>query len=243
MNVAVVNGNARHGSTWHCKELFLEELRKHTDFTVTEFTLPRDMPHFCMGCFNCFFKGEEHCPHATYMQPIVEALTAADLIVLTSPVYVFDVSGQMKAFLDHLSYMWMVHRPNPSMFRKIGVTISTTAGGGLSHTTGTMANSLRFWGARRVLSFKSAVAAASWEEVKEKKRVKIQRRMRALAENAVKSVRRVDKMSAPPIQRVMFFAIRSMMKKGGLNPKDQEHWREQGWLKGKSPFASMEAKG
>ena len=243
MNVAIVNGNARHGSTWHCKELFLEELKKLADVTVTEFTLPRDMPHFCAGCFNCFFKGEENCPHAKYMQPIVEALTAADIIVLTSPAYVFDVSGQMKAFLDHLGYMWLVHRPHPSMFQKIGVTISTTAGAGLSHTTGTMANSLRFWGARRVLSFKSAVAATSWDEVKEKKRVKIQRRMRALAENAAKSLRRIDNLPVHLIQRGMFFAVRSMMKKGGWNEKDREYWKEQGWIKGKGPFKSVEAEG
>ena len=243
MNVAIVNGNARHGSTWHCKELFLEELRKFTDITPFEFTLPRDMPHFCVGCFNCFFKGEQSCPHAKYMQPIVEALTWADIIVLTSPAYVFDVSGQMKAFLDHLGYMWMVHRPHPSMFRKIGVTITTTAGAGLSRTAGTMKNSLRFWGTRRVLSFKSAVAASSWDEVKEKKRVKIRRRMRALAEDAIKSLRRVDKLPVHPIQRGMFFAIRSMMRKGGFNSRDMEYWKGQGWLKGKSPFSSMAAEG
>ncbi len=237
MNIAVINGNARHGSTWHCKELFLKELRKHTDVALTEFTLPKDMPHFCVGCFNCFFKGEENCPHAKYMQPIVEAIVAADLIVLTSPVYVFDVSGQMKAFLDHLGYMWMVHRPHPSMFHKIGVTISTTAGAGLSHTTKTMANSLKYWGARRVLSFQKAVNAVAWDGIPEKKRANIARSITALAEHAYSAVRCVDKLPVPLTQRGMFFMIRSMMKKGGWNEKDRAYWEEQGWMKHKSPFS------
>ncbi|HWR23053.1 MAG TPA: flavodoxin family protein [Feifaniaceae bacterium] len=241
MNVAVVNGNARYGSTWHCKELFLEELNKLTGVTLTEFTLPGDMPHFCAGCFNCFFKGEKTCPHANSVQPIVQALLAADVIVMTSPVYVFGASGQMKAFLDHLGYLWLPHRPHPSMFHKIGVTISTTAGAGLSHAARTMANSLKYWGARRVLSFRSAVAASSWDEVTEKKRVNIRRQMRALAENTVKNARRVEKLPVPLIQRVMFSAIRSMMKKGGSNARDLEYWKEQGWLGGdKTPFARIQ---
>ena len=239
MNIAIINGNARHGSTWNCKELFLEELRKQTEIAVTEFTLPKDMPHFCVGCFNCFFKGEDKCPHANSMQPIVMAMVAADIIVLTSPVYVFDASGQMKAFLDHLGYMWMVHRPNPAMFHKIGVTISTTAGAGLSHTTKTMANSLRYWGARRVFSFRKAVQAIAWDGVPEKRRLGIQRKMAALAKNTCDAVRHVDKLPVPLTQRGMFFMIRSMMKKGGWNERDREYWKEQGWLKKKSPFHAI----
>ncbi len=237
MKVAIINGNARHGSTWHCKELFLEELRKRTDVAVTEFTLPKDMPHFCVGCFNCFFKGEDKCPHANSMQPIVQAMIEADIIVLTSPVYVFDISGQMKAFLDHLGYMWMVHRPHPSMFHKIGVTISTTAGAGLSHTTKTMASSLRYWGTRRVLSFQKPVNAVSWDGIPEKTRAGILRGIRALAENTFNSLRHVDRLPVPLRQRSMFFMIRSMMRKGGWNEKDRVHWENQGWTKDKSPFS------
>ena len=238
MNIVVINGNARHGSTWHCKELFVGELRRYTQVALREFTLPKDMPHFCTGCFNCFFKGEETCPHAKYVQPIVEAMLAADLIVLTSPVYVFDASGQMKAFLDHLGYMWLVHRPQASMFRKIGVTISTTAGAGLSHATKTMANSLTYWGARRVLSFKAAVNAVSWDGVPKDKRTEKERRLKELAQHAYNAVQHAEKLPVAPVQKGMFFMIRSMMKKGGWNDKDRAYWEAQGWMKGKTPFSS-----
>jgi len=56
----------------------------------------------------------------------------------------------MKALPDHLCFMWMSHRPHPAMFSKVGLTISTTAGAGLSHTAKTLRNSLTFWDVRRI---------------------------------------------------------------------------------------------
>jgi multimeric flavodoxin WrbA len=149
MKITVINGNTRHGSTWHCMDLIMEELSKYEEIEKTEFTLPKDLPEFCRGCFSCFLNGEDTCPHASFVAPIVKAVLDADLIVLTSPVYGMDVTGQMKAFIDHLCFMWVSHRPNPRMFTKIGLTVTTTAGAGLKHTSKTMKNSLDFWCVRK----------------------------------------------------------------------------------------------
>ncbi len=127
MKITVINGNARHGSTWNCKELFCKELAKYEEVCQTEFYMPKDSPSLCVGCFNCFFHGEHKCPHCEQIKPIVAALEEADLIIMTSPVYACDVSGGLKVLLDHLCYMWMSHRPNPKMFQKTALTIVTTA--------------------------------------------------------------------------------------------------------------------
>lgn len=82
MKIVVINGNARHGSTWHCKDLFIQSLLKFEVAEITEFTLPRDMPHFCNGCFSCIYHGEHTCPHADKISPIVAALENSDVIVL-----------------------------------------------------------------------------------------------------------------------------------------------------------------
>ena len=100
MKITVINGSMRRGSTWNSTQAILKELSKIQETQVTEFFLPRDMPHFCAGCYSCFYKGENTCPHAGAVQPIAQAILEADLVVLTSPVYGFDVSGQMKALLD-----------------------------------------------------------------------------------------------------------------------------------------------
>lgn len=170
MKVTVINGSMRHGSTWHCMDILRQELSQYGEVETTEFFLPKDMPHFCNGCFSCIVNGEHTCPHAENMAPITKAMLEADVIILTSSVYALDVTGQLKTLLDHLCYMWMSHRPNLNMFNKVGVTVVTTAGAGLSHTTKTMRNSLRFWGVKRSFSYKNAVSAMKWNDVKRKSR-------------------------------------------------------------------------
>lgn len=236
MKITIINGNARHGSTWHCAELIAEELERITFVHKTVFTLPRDMPHFCCGCFSCFNNGEETCPHAKKTSPIIAAILEADLIILTSPVYGMDVTGQMKALLDHLCFMWLSHRPAPTMFGKLGLVVATTAGAGLGHTVKTMKNSLTFWGVRKIFVSKHVVAASSWNEVSDKKQEQIRKAAVSQAKQIVKAANRGKRLPVPIFQKFMFKMMASMMKKNDWNPRDRKHWEEQGWLKGKSPF-------
>ena len=236
MKITVINGNARKGSTWHCKDHIVQAIAAHTAVELTEFQLPKDMPHFCTGCFNCIYQGEHKCPHSSEVSPIVAALVEADLIILTSPVYAMDVSGQMKALLDHLCFMWLSHRPNPAMFQKIGLTISTTAGAGLGHATKTMRNSLRFWGVKRVFSYKNAVAAMKWSEVDPKKQIRIKHDTDALAKRIVQAIQNVHTVRKPFFRSFMFFLMKGMMAKNTWNPQDRGHWESHGWLNGVKPF-------
>ena len=236
MKIAVINGNARHGSTWHCMDLLKQELSRLGEIEVMEFTMPRDMPHFCNGCFSCFSNGESTCPHADHVSPIVTALEEADLVVLTSPVYALDVSGQLKAMLDHLCFMWLSHRPNPKMFNKVGLTLSTTAGAGLSHTTKTMQNSLKFWGVKKRFSLKEAVSAMKWDEIPLKKQTKIKRDVEIMAKKVTKTVNNIHQVPSPLLRSFMFMVMKQMMKKNTWNPTDKNHWESQGWLSGNKPF-------
>ena len=240
MKVTVINGNARHGSTWHSMDAIMQELDCCGGVEKTEFTLPRDMPHFCAGCYSCFYKGEQACPHAQSMQPIAQAILDADVVVLTSSVYAMDVTGQMKALLDHLCYMWMSHRPNPRMFGKVGLAIATTAGAGLGHTVKTMRSSLSFWGAARVLSCKIAVSAMKWEDVPDKKKARIQTNAKKLAKRIARYVERSGKLRAPLFRSFFMGIMKGMMGKNTWNPRDRQHWVDQGWIKAKLPAASAE---
>ena len=236
MKVTVINSNMHHGSTWHCKDAFLRELANKGSLQVTEFHLPKDMPHFCLGCFSCIYNGEKTCPHAAQVSPIVESLLQADVIVLASPVYGMDVSGQIKALLDHLCYLWMSHRPDPGMFNKIGVTFVTTAGVGAGHTTKTMRNSLKHWGVKRLFSFKQAVAASKWSDVSEKKLAAIARKTARLADRVAKAAERRGRLSAPLYTKFFFNMMTGMMKKNTWNLTDRNHWQAQGWLDGTKPY-------
>lgn len=236
MKITIIYGSMRHGSTYNCVNILKEELGTYSDNETVEFFLPKDMPHFCNGCFSCLYNGEDTCPHYESMKPIVEALENADLIILASPVYCYDVSAQMKVFLDHLSYIWLPHRPRPSMFKKIGIVISTAAGIGMSHTNKTMKKNLQFWGVKKVFSYGKAVAASKWEDISTERQQKIRKELSTIAKNVNNCVRRIDKFSASLFIRMFFAAIRSMMKKNKWGVRDHNYWQQQGWLDEKSPF-------
>jgi len=236
MKITVINGNSRHGSTWNITQKYLQRFAQNQEVQVTEFTLPKDLPSFCIGCFGCIMKGEQNCPHATQVTPIVTAIKNADLIILTSPVYGMDVSGAMKALLDHLCFMWMSHRPQAVMFNKTALTIVTTAGAGASHTTKTMVNSLKFWGVRNIYSGKYAVSALRWEDVSEKRRRKIDASIEKNARKIEDAVNHKEKKGVPLFTRFLFRMMSGMMRKNDYNLTDRNHWEQQGWLAGEKPF-------
>lgn len=68
MKIIVLNGTEVKGCTYHMKESFLENFRKEHE--ITEYYLPKDCPHFCIGCKVCFMKSELLCPHSKYTMPI-----------------------------------------------------------------------------------------------------------------------------------------------------------------------------
>ena len=230
MKVAAVYGNARHGSTHHTVQLVLDGIQKRTSLELMEIVLPRDLNHFCAGCFTCIYQGEQKCPHTEAVAPIVQTLTEADLIILSSPIYGLDVSGPMKTFIDHLCYMWMSHRPNPAMFDKLGLSVVTTAGAGAKHATKTLRSSLRFWGVKRIFSYRKAVSASKWSEVTAKNQEKMAREADALAGKIVKTAANIQKIRPPFFRSILFFMMKGMMRKNTWNPHDKAHWEKQGWI-------------
>lgn len=104
MKITIVHGQNHKGSTYHIADILAKKLGGE----VKEFFLPKDFDSFCVGCAQCFMKSETLCPHYEKLKPITDALDEADVIILASPVYVYHVTGQMKAFLDHYGYRWLV---------------------------------------------------------------------------------------------------------------------------------------
>jgi len=54
----------------------------------------------CLGCFNCRETGA--CVTKDDMQLLHEEIQASDAIIIGSPVYMWQVSGQTKLFMDRL---------------------------------------------------------------------------------------------------------------------------------------------
>ena len=165
MKIVIINGQNHKGSTYHIAHMLAEKINGD----IKEFFLPRDFGEFCVGCTKCFMESEKKCPHYEKIKPLTAAMDEADVIILASPVYVYHVTGAMKAFLDHYGYRWMLHSPEESMFKKQGVCISTAAGAGMKSTNKDMMDSLFFWGVAKRYKYGVGVAAVDWNGVSEKK--------------------------------------------------------------------------
>ena len=101
MNILMINGTMRKGSTYQVGKLAIEEIMQEGD-QLTELFLPKDMPEFCRGCAACIRESETRClDYLMYMKRFTRMIDEADLLIFTSPVYVMHVSGAMKALLDH----------------------------------------------------------------------------------------------------------------------------------------------
>ena len=228
MKTVIIHGQSHQGSTYHIAHGLAEKLGGE----ITKFFLPRDFGEFCLGCNTCFNDSEKKCPHYAKLAPLTEAMDAADVIILASPVYVFHVTGAMKAFLDHYGYRWMVHSPEGSMFSKQGVCICTAAGAGMRSTLKDMKDSLFYWGVARIYKYGVGVAAVNWDGVSEKKKKAIYKAATRIAE---KIACRSGKVTPGLKTRAVFFVMHLLQRKG-INPRDAEYWQELGWTGKKRPW-------
>ncbi len=77
----------------------------------------------CLGCDICHKKG--YCAQKDRFEPLRESIAAADGVVLASPNYIFNVSAQLKAFMDRCC--GVIHCM--SFWGKYGASVVTSGGG------------------------------------------------------------------------------------------------------------------
>ena len=228
MKITVIHGQSHKGSTYHIAHSLAEKLNGE----ITEIFLPRDFGEFCVGCTACFVKSETQCPHCEKLSPITEAIDGADVLILSSPVYVYHATGAMKALLDHYGWRWMVHRPEESMFSKQAVCISTAAGAGMKSTNCDMADSTFWWGVAKTYRYGVAVAETSWERVSEQKKQRIDNKLSALAQKILKKQKEIK----PTLKTKIFFSVMRQMQKHGWNEADMNYWKSKGWTEKERPW-------
>lgn len=232
MKITVIYGTQRKAksSTYNIAQQFIRHLSMGD--TVMEFFLPKDMPNFCRGCWQCFTDYTK-CPDFEYLKPIVDAMKESDLLIFTAPVYVYHVPGQVKAFLDHFGYRWMPHQPSGDMFKKQVLLISTAAGAGTKSTLKDLKDSMTFWGVARIHTFGKNIRAADWDGVNEKIKLQIQTEVEKRAEK----IKAIGSSVKPSLKvRGLFYVMRAMQKRFQYNPADVAYWEKQGWLEKARPW-------
>ena len=231
MKIVVINGTEKRGVTYRMKEIFLEQFRD--DSEITEYYLPGDGPGFCMGCTACFRNNQIRCKDSEKVQKIEKSMLEADLLVFTSPAYVFHTTGAMKAMLDHFGYRWMPHRPAKEMFGKRAVIITQCLGAGGKSAAKDIKDSLSWWGIStiKVVSFK-LMSEIDWDKIEDKRKASFKKKLDSIAQK----MRAID-YSRPGhtgvVVKAKFYAVRMLQTSlGKQNPEytDFKYWNENGWI-------------
>lgn len=238
MKVCIIHGSPRRGNTYIATEIVKRKMKEFGDVEFSEYFLSKDMPYFCCGCYRCFDLDEHSCPHANSVQPIVKSIEDSDGIILTSPVYVLAESGQMKAFLDHLGYLYIPHRPMEVMFSKVAMVISTTAGAGTSKSISAISRSLSYWGVKRIYKVGLVIFSKNWADMKKKKQNKFEKLLSTKAKKLYLSLDKKEQLSFRFFTRAMFSLMRRMISSYPDDSTDKIYWRKMGWLNKQSPFKS-----
>lgn len=230
MNIVIIHGTYHKGNTAYCADRIIKQLDPQIIPNTQEFFAPIVYPSMCVGCFKCIVESEDRCPHFKQSYALKNAMLDADLVVLTSPVYVFDVSGSMKNLLDHFGYQWMSHRPEKIMFDKLGLSVVTAAGAGLNPTEKTLKTNLRWWGIKHVFGFKQAVMSKSVHEISPEVLRKIDVQAKKIAKKISKAY--LKPQAKPEFLTRFYFGIMRMGKKGHpeWNAVDHAYWIKQGYF-------------
>lgn len=227
MEITVIHGQSHKGSTYNISETLISHLVNGEQDSIHRFMLPTDGPNFCIGCFNCIYKGEGFCPHNPKISSILEAIQKSDVIIIDSPTYCFEMTGQLKTLFDHLAFMWMSHRPNGSMFKKVGVAISSAAGAGAKNVTKSIKKQMFWWGMGKSYQLPVLVKAKSYADVSVEIKKEIDQRTKKLSNQIKRQVKHVK----PRLLTKLLFKLMSMMQKTNTwNEVDKNHWESQGWL-------------
>lgn len=166
-------------------------------------------------------------PGSAKVQKIKEAMLKSKVIIVDSPTYCFEMTGQLKTLFDHFAYQWMSHRPEEEMFKKIGVAVSTSAGAGEKNVTKSIKRQLFWWGIPKVHSLNFKVVASSWDDVTEKAKMKIEKEI----DEAAFRIKEEAKSIKPKIKtKAIFNVMRKMQQSNSWNMVDKEHWQRNQWI-------------
>lgn len=138
----VINGSRNYNSKGY---KIISKIQKELDACCFEMTLldPNKLElEFCRGCKKCFDTGKCPLDVKDSGKLLKDSMLEADAIILLSPVYAHNVSGDIKNIIDRLSY-WLHLFP---LLGKPGIIITTTDTNGHIPVEEYLEHTICLWG-------------------------------------------------------------------------------------------------
>jgi len=208
-------------------------LEKLNPNKVLEIDLQKENLPYCAGCLNCVKKGIEFCPHSDQTLLLREKILEADTIIVASPVYILHMSGQLKTFLDHYPSLFLVHRPEKSMYKKQLIVVATAAGPACKQTLKEIKECFTFFGISRIYKMGIGVQADNYKTITLSKMKEIETK----ADKIVKKVNKNENSKKVSLKiRMWFYISRIMQKKVKVSDIDYSYWEKNNWFKKGRPW-------
>lgn len=229
MKILALNGSYRtNGNTARVLNLIEEQLRLKADrvgetLDFEKMDLGKLNIQMCRGCRICFDRGEEQCPLKDDLLMVKAKIKQADGVIVASPVYVNDVNGITKNWIDRMAHV--CHRPE--FAGKCVYLLATVADGPTSHALTTLNLALRTWGFYLVgqTGFKTGALM---------KRQEIQscyeNRIKEISQNLFHSISK-KQFTQPSFLSLMTFRIQQRAwQRHADDSLDYQYWKNQGWV-------------
>ena len=231
--IVAINGSP-HGGIGNTS-LMIEMFRptsQEAGFDLEVITLHDKDIGYCTGCAVCIEKGKCWIPDDH--RGIVKKLLEADGIILGCPVYFFQVTGQMKTFLDR-SLAWG-HKPRDK--HKPGLAVSVPAVFGEEEVGAYLARMLHVYGAYSVGALTALATGPGGFLGKEA----VEARAADLARDLIAAVK--EKRRYPVTSADLFFYLHIgwLIKRNRdtMMQDDCRHWEEKGFYQGFEKYVDQE---
>ena len=123
MNILVLNGSPRpQGSTAEMISTF-EKAAVEAGHAVTVFHVCRMEIRGCLACEYCHGRGQGACIQKDDMQQIGDMLPETDMLVLASPIYYHNISGQLKCVIDR--FYAPLYPAAPERLKKVAMFLAS----------------------------------------------------------------------------------------------------------------------
>lgn len=228
--LSLVSSYRKNGNTERLVNLIEEELQLigkelNEPLEFERILLGHAGVHTCHGCRLCFDKGEEMCPIKDSTLEIRDKIVEANAIILASPVYVEDVNGIMKNWIDRMAFNCHC----PAFAGKAAVIVTTSGGGSTNHALKTMKTALTTWGfyIDGCQNFQEG-ALMKTEDMKARYYHKIRR-----IANSLFIALKNEKALKPTFYSLIAFKIQQKYWQKNCNDKysvDYAYWSNRGWL-------------
>jgi multimeric flavodoxin WrbA len=204
-------------------------LRHSEPLTVERVYLGHQDIGWCRGCRMCFDQREEMCSLKDDLLELKAKMSSSDGIILASPVYVQDVSGTVKNWMDRLAHA--CHRP--AFAGKSALLVATVGDGPAGHALRTMKTALSLWGFH-IAAQASFKMGARMEEDEVKARY--QRQAADIAGKLFDSIRE-RRFARPSFVSLLTFKIQQLYwQRHADDSVDYRYWRKLGWTEPQREF-------